>query len=257
MRAATDSWSPADIPDQAGRTILVTGTTVGGLGQFTALELARRGARVVLTGRRAERIAETRAAILAEVPHAELEPLVVDLADLASVRRAAAEAARTRPDRRAGEQRRRDGHAAPAHPRRPRAPAGDQPLRAVPAHRAAAAAAGRQRGRGRGDGLVADAPGRAARRRSPTRGSSAAATSAGRPTGSPSSRTCCSPTSSTAGPAAPGCRSRRWPRTPASRRPTSPRTDSTAAPPAAAPRSSTRRSRRSRPTPPSRAPGRR
>ncbi|HEU5039046.1 MAG TPA: oxidoreductase [Nocardioides sp.] len=93
MRPAADRWEPADIPDQAGRTVLVTGPTVGGLGQFTALELARRGARVVLAGRRPERVAETRAAIRAEVPDAALEELVVDLADLASVRRAAAEAA--------------------------------------------------------------------------------------------------------------------------------------------------------------------
>lgn len=92
-RARADRWTLADIPDQSGRTVLVTGTTVGGLGQFTALELARRGARVVLAGRREERVAETRAAILAEVPDAALEPLVVDLSDLASVRRAAAEAA--------------------------------------------------------------------------------------------------------------------------------------------------------------------
>ncbi|GAB6987117.1 oxidoreductase [Nocardioides pyridinolyticus] len=90
---AADRWDPADIPPQGGRTILVTGTTVGGLGQFTALELARRGAHVVLAGRRAERVAETRAAILEEVPSASLESLVVDLSDLASVRRAAAEAA--------------------------------------------------------------------------------------------------------------------------------------------------------------------
>ena len=90
---APDRWDPTDIPLQDGRTVLVTGTTVGGLGQFTALELARRGARVVLAGRRAERVAETRAAILEEVPSAALESLVVDLSDLASVRRAAAEAA--------------------------------------------------------------------------------------------------------------------------------------------------------------------
>ena len=90
---AAARWDPADIPVQDGRTVLVTGTTVGGLGQFTALELARRGARVVLAGRRSERVAETRAAILEHVPSASLESLVVDLSDLASVRRAAAEAA--------------------------------------------------------------------------------------------------------------------------------------------------------------------
>jgi NAD(P)-dependent dehydrogenase (short-subunit alcohol dehydrogenase family) len=93
VTAATDVWSPADMPDQAGRTVLVTGTTVGGLGQFTSLELARRGARVVLAGRTEQRLDETEAAIRAEVPAAELHKLVVDLADLGSVRRAAAAAA--------------------------------------------------------------------------------------------------------------------------------------------------------------------
>lgn len=86
----TDRWSTADLPVQRGRTVLVTGTTVGGLGHATALELARRGARVVLTGRRPDRIAEARRAILVEVPDAALESVELDLADLASVRRAAA-----------------------------------------------------------------------------------------------------------------------------------------------------------------------
>ncbi|MDI6908701.1 oxidoreductase [Nocardioides sp.] len=93
MTRPATRWSLADIPDQDGRTVLVTGTTVGGLGQFTALELARRGARVVLAGRTEQRLAETRDAITAEVPAAAPETLVVDLADLASVRRAAVEAA--------------------------------------------------------------------------------------------------------------------------------------------------------------------
>ena len=81
------------MPDQAGRTILVTGCTLGGLGHFTALELARRGARVVLAGRSPEKLAETEREILADVPHAELVQLEVDLSDLRSVRTAAAEAA--------------------------------------------------------------------------------------------------------------------------------------------------------------------
>src|SRR3954452_25606250 len=92
-RVRPDTWELADIPDQAGRTVLVTGTTVGGLGHHTALELARHGARVVLTGRSPERIAETQRAILDEVPTATLEKVELDLDDLASVRRAAAAAA--------------------------------------------------------------------------------------------------------------------------------------------------------------------
>ncbi len=92
MSTATDAWRLADIPDQAGRTILVTGTTIGGLGHHTALELARRGARVVLAGRTEARLAETDEAIRGEVAGALLERLVVDLSSLDSVRSAAAEA---------------------------------------------------------------------------------------------------------------------------------------------------------------------
>lgn len=88
-----DTWALADIPEQAGRTIVVTGPTLGGLGHHTALELARRGARVILAGRTQAKLEETEQAIRAEVPAAEVGRLVVDLSDLSSVRRAGAEAA--------------------------------------------------------------------------------------------------------------------------------------------------------------------
>ena len=61
----TDVWQLADIPDQAGRTALVTGVTTGGLGYHVALELARRGASVVLAGRTPKKVAEAEAGILA------------------------------------------------------------------------------------------------------------------------------------------------------------------------------------------------
>jgi NAD(P)-dependent dehydrogenase (short-subunit alcohol dehydrogenase family) len=80
------------MPDQDGRTMLVTGTTRGGIGYHAALELARRGGRVVLAGRTMEKLAETEQAIRQQVPEAELDRLLVDLADLGSVRRAAAHA---------------------------------------------------------------------------------------------------------------------------------------------------------------------
>ncbi|WP_151084129.1 oxidoreductase [Nocardioides cynanchi] len=87
------SWSPADIPDLSGRTALVTGVSRGGLGYFTALELARAGARVVLAGRSPDKLTETERAIRDDLPDAPLERLVVDLADLTSVGTAAGVAA--------------------------------------------------------------------------------------------------------------------------------------------------------------------
>nr|MBA2637172.1 SDR family NAD(P)-dependent oxidoreductase [Solirubrobacterales bacterium] len=47
-------WSAADLPDQTGRRVVVTGAN-SGLGFHTALELARRGAQVVLGVRDAGR----------------------------------------------------------------------------------------------------------------------------------------------------------------------------------------------------------
>lgn len=87
------TWSPEQIGDQSGRTALVTGPSVGGLGYFTALELARHGTRVVLAGRSAEKLAATETAIRAEVPEAQLDRLSIDLASLDSVRAAAETAA--------------------------------------------------------------------------------------------------------------------------------------------------------------------
>lgn len=78
------------------RTILVTGST-DGIGKQTAMELARRGARVILHGRSSERLERTRR----ECADAGLETagsLVGDFADLASVRDMAREAAERYPD---------------------------------------------------------------------------------------------------------------------------------------------------------------
>lgn len=91
------SWRVEDVPDLTGRTAIVTGPSTGGLGWYTARELARRGAHVVLAGRSPEKLGEAAGAVKQEVPEAELDQLVVDVSDLASVRRAAESAARFGP----------------------------------------------------------------------------------------------------------------------------------------------------------------
>jgi NAD(P)-dependent dehydrogenase (short-subunit alcohol dehydrogenase family) len=84
------------MPDLTGRRALVTGVT-SGLGEVTAREFARAGAEVLLAARNADKLRRTGEALAAAVPGALLVPLEVDLADLASVRRAAASAAQRGP----------------------------------------------------------------------------------------------------------------------------------------------------------------
>jgi NAD(P)-dependent dehydrogenase (short-subunit alcohol dehydrogenase family) len=90
--AGPTTWTPAEIPDLTGRRALVTGAT-GGLGEVTARELARHGASVVLAGRSADRLDQAARRIRRAQPAADLTPLVLDLADLDSVRRAVAQTA--------------------------------------------------------------------------------------------------------------------------------------------------------------------
>ena len=82
------AWSVDEIPDQTGRVVLVTGAN-SGLGYHTSLELARRGARVLMACRDKQRGEDALARVLAEAPGAAVELVPLDLASLASVRAAA------------------------------------------------------------------------------------------------------------------------------------------------------------------------
>jgi NAD(P)-dependent dehydrogenase (short-subunit alcohol dehydrogenase family) len=89
-------WSLDEMPDQAGRSVLITGAT-GGLGHHVGLELARRGARVVLCARNKDKLDATAREIRESVPDADVRQLLVDLSDLGNVRVAAVRAAELGP----------------------------------------------------------------------------------------------------------------------------------------------------------------
>lgn len=86
-------FTDADVPDQAGKTFIVTGANTG-IGFEIANTLAARGARVLLACRDARKAAAAIDRIRRRCPDADLAFLPLDLADLASVRAAAALAQR-------------------------------------------------------------------------------------------------------------------------------------------------------------------
>jgi NAD(P)-dependent dehydrogenase (short-subunit alcohol dehydrogenase family) len=73
-----------------GRTVLITGATTG-IGKATAIELAHRGAELVLVARDPKKAEATLAAIRARTPDARLDVLYADLSSLAEVRKLATE----------------------------------------------------------------------------------------------------------------------------------------------------------------------
>jgi NAD(P)-dependent dehydrogenase (short-subunit alcohol dehydrogenase family) len=81
----SEKWTAADIPDQAGRTAVVTGAN-SGLGLITAKELARAGATVVLACRNTEKGQAAVEEIRREAPGSALELESLDLASLDSIR---------------------------------------------------------------------------------------------------------------------------------------------------------------------------
>jgi len=83
-------WTAIDIPDQTGRTAVITGANTG-LGFETAAALAARGARVVLAVRNLDKGKQAATGISAAAPGAQVELQELDLTSLDSVRSAAAQ----------------------------------------------------------------------------------------------------------------------------------------------------------------------
>jgi NAD(P)-dependent dehydrogenase (short-subunit alcohol dehydrogenase family) len=82
------TWSTGDLGDLTGRVALVTGAS-GGLGYAVTGALAEHGAHVIMGCRDRDRARRARDTLESELDRSSLELLELDLADLASVRRAA------------------------------------------------------------------------------------------------------------------------------------------------------------------------
>lgn len=77
------NWTAADMPSQAGRSFVITGT--GGLGYECGLALARAGGDVILAGRNATKGQQALNSIRAAVAGATISFELLDLASLASI----------------------------------------------------------------------------------------------------------------------------------------------------------------------------
>lgn len=83
------AFTAADVPDQTGKTIFITGANTG-LGYEAAKVLAGKGARVLIGCRSKDKAGKARKNILAEHSTADVEVVELDLSSLASVKKAAA-----------------------------------------------------------------------------------------------------------------------------------------------------------------------
>jgi NAD(P)-dependent dehydrogenase (short-subunit alcohol dehydrogenase family) len=89
-------WSPMSPTSLRGRTVLITGPT-SGLGRATAEATAAMGARLLLVGRDAGRLAGVRDDLLTQHGEDRFRTVVADMASLASIRAAAGRILETEP----------------------------------------------------------------------------------------------------------------------------------------------------------------
>lgn len=84
-------WDGQDIPDLTGRSVIITGAN-SGIGFEAAKVMAGRGAAVVMACRNTDRSAEAYEIVLKHSPERRVELMLLDLANLSSVREFAGEA---------------------------------------------------------------------------------------------------------------------------------------------------------------------
>ncbi|KAJ7203163.1 hypothetical protein GGX14DRAFT_570424 [Mycena pura] len=89
--STADDVATALAAEIKGKNVLITGTSLNGIGFETARVLAKSANLVIITGYNLERLKLSEAAIKRDVPSANVRPLVLDLSFLAGVRKAAAE----------------------------------------------------------------------------------------------------------------------------------------------------------------------
>jgi NAD(P)-dependent dehydrogenase (short-subunit alcohol dehydrogenase family) len=88
MKTRQDPWTVADVPDQKGRTAVVTGANTG-IGFEAAAVLAQRGAVTVLACRDTGKAERAAARLSAATPQVAVSVVRLDLASLDSIRAAA------------------------------------------------------------------------------------------------------------------------------------------------------------------------
>src|SRR5689334_16595370 len=86
----SSKWSAADVPDQSGRVVIVTGANTG-IGYEAAAVLADKGAHVVLAVRNLDKGNDAANRIKSKSLNAVVAVQELDLTSLASVRKAADE----------------------------------------------------------------------------------------------------------------------------------------------------------------------
>jgi NAD(P)-dependent dehydrogenase (short-subunit alcohol dehydrogenase family) len=83
--ADRERWTADSVPELSGKTMIVTGAN-SGIGYEAALQLARKGARVVLACRDRQKAQDAAASIKGTAANALVEEMELDLANLNSVR---------------------------------------------------------------------------------------------------------------------------------------------------------------------------